>query len=53
MEDLEDEQVDGGDGIQHARAPLVASVVTESKNRRSIEYLGQIGINMLQQTFGR
>lgn len=48
MEDLEDEQVDGCDGIQHARAPLVASVVTESTNRRSIEYLGQIGINMLQ-----
>jgi hypothetical protein len=53
MEDLEDAQMDGCDGIQHARAPLVASVVTERENRRGIEYLGQIGLNMLQHCGNR
>jgi hypothetical protein len=48
MEDLEDEQVDGRDGVQQARAPRVAGLVTQGENRRSIEHLGQIGLDMFQ-----
>ena len=47
MEDLEDEQVDGRDGIQEARASRVAGLATQGENRRGVEHLGQIGFDML------
>ena len=37
MEDLQDEQMDGGDRIEQARAPLVADLATEGENSGGVK----------------
>ena len=37
MQDLEDEQMDGRDRIEQARAPLVAHLVAQGENRGGVE----------------
>jgi len=53
VEDLEHEQVDGRDGIQQARAPLVSDLATQGENRRGVENLSEIRLDMLERFWDR
>ena len=41
---LEDEEMDGGHRIEQARTPLVAHLVAQGENRRSVEQGSQLGL---------
>jgi hypothetical protein len=46
MQDLQDEEMDGGDRIEQARAPLVAPLVAQGENRGSVEQDSQLGFDV-------
>ena len=37
MQDLQEEEMDGGDRIEQARTPLVAHLATEGENRGGVK----------------
>ena len=46
MEDLQDKEMDSGDRIEQAYAPLVAHLVAQGANRGSVEQSSQLGFDM-------
>jgi hypothetical protein len=48
-QDLQDEEMDGGDRIQHARAPGVADLATHDENGGRVEQVGQLCLNVSER----